>query len=89
MAEVVMSQTLTVLLLALARVCPNAQVTVTSVGPVSIKNGVASVGAVTKTDIQLSDIKRAELQTPIEQLRAEAAHKLAKKVNHTGGRSKR
>jgi hypothetical protein len=87
--NVTMSQTVNLLLLSLARACPSARVSITSLGPIEVKNGVARFGAATKTELQLSDIKRPELQTPIEQLRAEAAHKLAKKVNHTGGRSKR
>jgi hypothetical protein len=92
MAEVTMSQNINILLLSLARACPGGRVNVVAVGPLAIRNGqVESVGAVTKTEIQLSDISRKELSLPVPlaELQANAAHKLAKRANHMGGRPKR
>lgn len=84
MADVIMQQSVRILLLSLARACPGVKISINAVGPIHIVNGeVKAQGEPTTTTINLADVKRAELPEPpvaLEMLRAEAAAKLAKKV---------
>ena len=90
MASVSMSQNLNILLLNLARTFPSGKVSVTALGPLSIRNGqVESIGAATKTEIQLQDIAQKEQTPPVPELEAAATYKLAKRANHPPGRRKR
>jgi len=88
MGEIEMQQNINILIQSLARTFPDAKVSITSYGPVEVRDGRLHCGAATKTEITCGAATRKELPAPMAELEADKLHAEMTSLNRQAGRAR-